>query len=420
MIRAAVDRARPTRGGMVGSTVLHVLLIFLLTLVLRPQTAVELAEELTKISYIEAHLGENLAQKIELKTLAKRTPPSIDPGQGISTRSAVKPSPPTELPPSPRERTPRTQVAEVAPALPTPAERKVPELDTAARLQSRDEQMAKVELPQARTRAEKATVDASGPSLAQRRDAVPTIEAGAELRSRDGALSVVGGDIDPKPRGGATREVADAAPGTAGSGGSLQGARNGAAYQAPGAALQPSRGSGPSLAEGDAGAIAPPSGGGSVGSGRRTILDYGSGGGSGGLRSRGGGAVPAPERPVEPGRTHSADKGLAEATPVQLDQNGTGMSITGQIAGRKILELVAPEYTARARQQGWEGTVAVHFTVLPDGRVKDNTRVQQMSQHRDLNQAAMDAIKKFRFAPLPAGDAQVEQWGVITFVFRLK
>jgi TonB family protein len=69
---------------------------------------------------------------------------------------------------------------------------------------------------------------------------------------------------------------------------------------------------------------------------------------------------------------------------------------------------------------GWEGVVAVHFTVLPDGRVKDSTRIQQMSAHSDLNQAALAAIEKFRFAPLDTGEAQVEQWGVITFVFRLK
>jgi len=49
-----------------------------------------------------------------------------------------------------------------------------------------------------------------------------------------------------------------------------------------------------------------------------------------------------------------------------------------------------------------EGVVAVHFTVLPDGRVKDNVYFEQTSVHRDLNQAAMKAIRQFKFAPLPA------------------
>lgn len=424
MIRAAVDRARPTRGGMVGSTVLHLLFLLLLAFTIRPEVAQELAQELTKVSYIEAHLGENLAEKVELKTLAKRTPPSIDPGRGISTRSAVKPPSPSRPadPVQPKsERQARTQVADVAPALPTPTELQPREIEAATRLQSRDEAIARVELPQSRTRTELSAADATGPKLTQRNDTVPMVDtAGPELQSRDGALSVVGGDIDPLPRGSANRDVADARAGALPSGGNLQNARPGGSYQAPGASLQPSRGSGRGIAEAGADAIAPPAGGGSESSGRRTILDYGSGGGAGGLRSRGGGIAPAPERPDGTGRTQSADKGLAEAAPAEISPNGTGMSITGQIAGRKIERVVSPEYTARAKQQGWEGTVAVHFTVLPDGRVKDNTRVQQMSQHRDLNQAAMEAIKKFKFAPLPAGDAQVEQWGVITFVFRLK
>ena len=107
------------------------------------------------------------------------------------------------------------------------------------------------------------------------------------------------------------------------------------------------------------------------------------------------------------------------AGDVDLDAKGVGMTISGQISGRKILESVAPEYTTKARQNGWEGVVAVHFTVLADGRVKDNTYFEQSSVHRDLNQMALKAIKKFRFAPLPADQAAVEQWGVITIVFRL-
>ncbi|MFW5735018.1 MAG: energy transducer TonB [Oceanidesulfovibrio sp.] len=95
------------------------------------------------------------------------------------------------------------------------------------------------------------------------------------------------------------------------------------------------------------------------------------------------------------------------------------MTISGQIAGRKILQSVPAAYSDRARREGWEGVVSVHFTVLPDGRVKDNVYFEQTSVHRDLNQAAMAAIRKFRFAPLPADQAAVEQWGVITIVFRL-
>jgi protein TonB len=104
---------------------------------------------------------------------------------------------------------------------------------------------------------------------------------------------------------------------------------------------------------------------------------------------------------------------------VEVGGKGSNMTISGQIAGRKILTSVPPEYSAAARKNGWEGVVAVHFTVLADGRVKDNVFFEQTSAHRDLNKAAMDAIREFRFAPLPAGQAAVEQWGIITIVFKL-
>ena len=421
MMRAAVDRSRPTKGGMVGSTLVHLALLALLTLALRPQVAVEMAQELTKISYIEAHLGENVAEKVRLKTLAKRTPPSLDPGRGISTRSAQK-SPATPEPKTPSvEREPRRTVADVEPDLPRPTRREQPKLDEAPRLEARDADLARVDLPTSRARDDRGAVEADGPELVQRSSTAPTLETGGpELRSRDGALSVVGGDIDPTPRGAARREVADADQGALPRGGNLQSSRPGGGYKAPGASLQSSRSGSRGLAEAGGDAIAPPANQGSESGGRRTILDYGSGGGGGGLRSRGGGIAPAPDRPTEPSRSQASDRGPVDTAPVEIENDGMGMSITGQIAGRKILHVVSPEYSAQARRQGWEGVVAVHFTVLPDGRVKDNTWVKQMAQHRDLNRAAMEAIREFRFAPLPTGEAQVEQWGVITFVFRLK
>jgi protein TonB len=174
--------------------------------------------------------------------------------------------------------------------------------------------------------------------------------------------------------------------------------------------------------------VAGPTGsaGGSRKSGRKTILDYGEGSGGGG-GSLGGRRGRLAEAPTSRGIVAEADgekaeknAAVAEAATDLGGEKGVGMTISGQIAGREILRRVPPEYTARARREGWEGVVAVHFTVLPDGRVKDNVYFEQTSVHRDLNQAAMAAIREFRFAPLPAEKAAVEQWGVITIVFRLR
>jgi len=100
-----------------------------------------------------------------------------------------------------------------------------------------------------------------------------------------------------------------------------------------------------------------------------------------------------------------------------LGGNGVSMSITGEISNRRILKSVPPEYSALAKSKGWEGVVAVHFTVMPDGKVKSNMFFEQTSAHRDLNKAAMEAIKRFKFEPLE-GSLQ-EQWGIITIMFKL-
>jgi len=222
-------------------------------------------------------------------------------------------------------------------------------------------------------------------------------------------------------KGGAVAE----APATVG-GGSLSSRTPGSgSYSAPKSSLAPAntaRG-GMGGASGIVDAVGPTGGGGSTKSGRKTILDYGSGGGGGGgLKGRRARLAEAPASRnivAEADNAHQSDSQPKVAEAKVPSAKGVGMTISGQIAGRKILHSVPPVYTEQAKRKGWEGMVAVHFTVLPDGRVKDNVFFDQTSVHRDLNKAAMAAIRQFKFAPLPASVGAIEQWGVITIVFRL-
>lgn len=92
------------------------------------------------------------------------------------------------------------------------------------------------------------------------------------------------------------------------------------------------------------------------------------------------------------------------------------MQISGQIANRKIVQRVRPLYPARALREGREGTVQVKFWVAPNGRVRPNVIVVRSSGSPDLDQAVIQAIRQWRFAPLPVEE---DQWGVLTVVFRL-
>jgi TonB family protein len=426
MIRYAVDRSRQTRGGMVTSVAVHAALLLLLGLAMRQGAPLPIAaEKLTKVTYIEAHQGENVAQKIRAKTMATRHPRLAE-GKGISTRSARKPKPlgnPGKLPKI--ERPTHENLSEIA--APTPQAQRVDprELAKSPRLETNSRQLAKLDTPQPTSRREASVEDASSatPRL-KARSAPQSFDGGASaLQNKRSPLDLAGGDIDPAPRTSTGSQSGLAETGTEGVGrATLKPAGDGSTYRAPVAGLNSSRRGSGGIADVGSDEIATTGNGGSDdASGRRTILDYGSGRG-GGLRGRVGGQALATETSrVDP--TQAADDpatAIADAGEVDLSQQGMGMSISGQISGRKILQVVPPEYSRSAKQKGWEGVVGVHFTVLPDGRVKDNVYLEQTSAHRDLNQSALRAIRKFRFAALPASDPQVEQWGVITFVFRLK
>ena len=76
---------------------------------------------------------------------------------------------------------------------------------------------------------------------------------------------------------------------------------------------------------------------------------------------------------------------------------------------RKVKTKVAPTYPDLARRMSISGAVKVQVVVAPNGTVK-NAKV--MGGHPLLVNAAMDAVKKWRFEP-----ASEETTGVVEFKF---
>jgi TonB family protein len=95
-----------------------------------------------------------------------------------------------------------------------------------------------------------------------------------------------------------------------------------------------------------------------------------------------------------------------------------GVSLAGPIADRAVLEAVNPTYPEWAKSEAVEGAVTLYFIVLPDGTVKDNVLVQKTAGFSDFDDGAMQALRGWRFAPLPPGRTG-DQWGTITFRYRL-
>jgi TonB family protein len=95
-------------------------------------------------------------------------------------------------------------------------------------------------------------------------------------------------------------------------------------------------------------------------------------------------------------------------------------AIEGQLASRGVKRKVFPAYPEWAKKQGVEGTVKYRITVLPNGLLKDDISVEQTSGYREMDRIVYESLIQWEFEPLPAAVAQVEQGGVIQFIFDFK
>lgn len=96
-----------------------------------------------------------------------------------------------------------------------------------------------------------------------------------------------------------------------------------------------------------------------------------------------------------------------------------GASLAGPVADRPVVRHVMPTYPEWAAREAVEASVTIYFVVLPDGRVKENVQIQKTAGFSDFDQSAIAALMRWQFEPL-SGGATSEQWGTITFHFRLR
>lgn len=121
-------------------------------------------------------------------------------------------------------------------------------------------------------------------------------------------------------------------------------------------------------------------------------------------------ATPFDDTPIERARPKSTE---SEARRVLA-----GAQLVGPVADRPVLSYDVPAYPEWAKKEAVEGSVTIYFVVLPDGRVKENVMVEKTAGFADFDDNALEAILAWRFEPLKGG-ATGEQWGTITFHYRL-
>jgi len=110
---------------------------------------------------------------------------------------------------------------------------------------------------------------------------------------------------------------------------------------------------------------------------------------------------PAPPRPAAPSIAALPSEGVT------------------QIAAPRGGYQVKPSYPTSARRAGIQGTTLLGVFVAADGRVGEVV-VKQSAGHPDLDAAAADAVRRWRFEPARRGSEPVAMWVLLPVQFRLR
>ncbi len=103
-------------------------------------------------------------------------------------------------------------------------------------------------------------------------------------------------------------------------------------------------------------------------------------------------------------------------TDISSDAPGQSpYQIEGQAAGRTVIFKVIPEYPPDRQVMA---TIKISFTVLPNGNVGEMIPV--IKSDALLEKITLDALRQWKFNPLPADAPQRVERGVITFRYLLK
>jgi TonB family protein len=117
-------------------------------------------------------------------------------------------------------------------------------------------------------------------------------------------------------------------------------------------------------------------------------------------------------------------EGSAAAAPARGGESSArrslaGALLMGPVADRPVIQYTKPLYPEWAKRDAVEGSVTLYFVVRPDGSIKENVLVQKTAGFEEFDDNARTALRAWRFQPLSGGRTG-EQWGTITFHFRLR
>lgn len=117
-------------------------------------------------------------------------------------------------------------------------------------------------------------------------------------------------------------------------------------------------------------------------------------------------------------KTPVVEKAPPRKAEAIFQEKKKSVEIEGPIADRKVAAYEIPTFPQWAREQGViEAEVKIRFWVSREGDVLPDLRIEHTSGYLRLDRHAMEALKKWKFAPI---FTEEKQWGVITFKFLLE
>jgi periplasmic protein TonB len=127
-------------------------------------------------------------------------------------------------------------------------------------------------------------------------------------------------------------------------------------------------------------------------------------------------SLPATQAPAESAFTVPAPK---PAESPRAPEKPQGVATTPPVFNAAYLRNPAPQYPLAARRTGQQGTATVRVLVTPEG-LPARVDLEKSSGSTHLDDAAVEAVKGWRFSPARRGNEAVEGWVLVPIVFRLE
>jgi protein TonB len=129
--------------------------------------------------------------------------------------------------------------------------------------------------------------------------------------------------------------------------------------------------------------------------------------------------TPATASAIPAGRAVATEPSRSGPVIAAIEPPGNAPGPITELARPRGGYQVRPSYPSAARKARVEGTTLLRVLVSAEGRI-DDVQVQRSAGHAALDEAAANAVRRWRFEPAHSGPTAVAMWVVIPVEFRLE